>query len=148
MIWTPRVTVAAIIAHDDRFLLVEEDDNGRRVLNQPAGHLEQHESLLDAVVRETREETGWNFEPHALTGIYRWTNPRDDVTYLRFCFSGAHSDFDPDHELDPDIVRTVWKSRTEIAAAQTALRSPLVLRSVDDYLAGRRYHTDILVDAI
>ncbi|UCE88475.1 MAG: NUDIX hydrolase [Pseudomonadota bacterium] len=148
MIWTPHVTVAAIIAHEERFLLVEEDDNGRRVLNQPAGHLEPDESLLDAVVRETLEETGWRFAPHAIIGIYRWTNPVDDVTYVRFCFAGEHSDFDPDHELDPDIVRTVWKSRAEIAAAHSALRSPLVLRSIDDYLAGRRYSTDLLGDAL
>jgi ADP-ribose pyrophosphatase YjhB (NUDIX family) len=144
MVWTPRVTVAAVVERNGRFLLVEEDDAGRRVVNQPAGHLEAGESLIQAVRRETLEETGWDFEPTALVGLYRWVHPTRGLTFLRACFAGALTARHPDRPLDPDILTTVWLDRA--ALARRPLRSPMVLRCVDDYLAGRRYPLDLLAD--
>lgn len=147
MIWKPNVTVAAVIEQDGRFLLVEEFAAERRVVNQPAGHLEPDETLIEAVVRETLEETGHGFAPQALVGVYRWHHPQKDVTYLRFTFCGrlgAHSG----RELDPDILDTVWLTHEELLADPARLRSPLVLRSVEDYLAGRRYPLELLVDGL
>ena len=144
MIWKPNVTVAAVIERDGRFLLVEEHADNEIVFNQPAGHLDPNESLLHAVVRETREETGWRFIPHALTGIYRWSPASNEITYLRFCFMGECDDFDPDRELDQEIIATHWKTRAELT--ELNLRSPLVTRSIDDYLLGRRYSLDLLVE--
>ncbi len=98
----PHVTVAAIIEHDDRFLLVEEQPEEAVVLNQPAGHVESGESILDAVVRETFEETGRHFTPDALVGIYTWTNPRTGVCFVRFAVHGHASEADESHELDKE----------------------------------------------
>jgi ADP-ribose pyrophosphatase YjhB (NUDIX family) len=98
------------------------------------------------VVRETLEETGWHFRPEALTGVYRWRKPGAGATFVRVCFTGRCEDHDPTRTLDEGIVRTVWMSRGEIAAATERLRSPLVLACVDDYLAQRRYPLELLVD--
>jgi len=116
--------------------VVEETQNGTAVINQPAGHLDQGESLLDAVVRETLEETAWHFTPEALTGIYRWVHPHKDRTYLRFCFCGQVHDHSPERALDEGIIAAHWLSRKEML--KRPLRSPMVLRGVDDYLAGQR----------
>lgn len=145
MIWKPHVTVAAVVERDQRFLMVEELADSRRVYNQPAGHLDEGESLLHAVVRETLEETAWTFTPDALVGIYRWQNPDNQATYLRLCFSGACDRHDPSRALDDGIIAAVWLSRAELAAS-TRLRSPLVLRCIDDYLAGIRYPLSLLSD--
>ena len=142
--WTPRVTVAAIIEKDGRFLVVEEAPGQQSVINQPAGHLEKGESLLAAVVREVQEETAWQFEPEAVTGIYRWAHPDKDLTYLRFCFSGKVHSHDPQQVLDNAIINTHWLSREELSARP--LRSPLVLRCLDDYLAGQRFPLAICHD--
>jgi ADP-ribose pyrophosphatase YjhB (NUDIX family) len=137
-IWTPRVTVAAVIERQGRFLLVEErSETGDKALNQPAGHLEQGESLVEAVIRETREETAWRFHPTGLVGIYRWRVPDTDRVYLRFCFHGAVSDPRPDQPLDEGILATHWLRRDELNAS-SSLRSPLVLVCLDDFIAGRR----------
>ncbi|MEK7321641.1 MAG: NUDIX hydrolase [Pseudomonadota bacterium] len=146
MIWTPHVTVAAVIENEGRYLLVEEFSGDRMVYNQPAGHVEAGESILDAVVRETREETGWGFRPTALLGIYRWVHPANGDTYLRFCFTGECFDHDPAQPLDSGIVRTWWLTRPEMLEVSGQLRSPLVLRCVDDYLTGRRYPLDLYTD--
>ena len=148
--WCPHVSVAAVTERDGRFLLVEERKGDRLVLNQPAGHLEAGESLLDAVVRETREETGGHFVPQALVGIYRWSLPADPATvYVRFAFcgrlTGGHDV--PDAVLDADIERTLWLTADELRAQAARHRSPLVWRCVADYLAGRRYPLDLLVEA-
>jgi ADP-ribose pyrophosphatase YjhB (NUDIX family) len=135
----PHITVAAVIEREGRYLLVEEESGEDTVYNQPAGHLETGESLLEAVVRETREETAWRFQPTALLGIYRWASPANRVTYLRFCFTGECSDHDPHHPLDSGIIRTWWLTRDEVMARTSQHRSPLVLRCIDDYLAGKRY---------
>lgn len=133
-IWRPDVTVACIVPQGRKFLLVEEDARGRRVLNQPAGHLEPDESLADAALRETREETGWDVTLTHLVGIYQWANP--DGAYLRFTFAAQPVRHDPQRPLDAGIVRALWMTREEIAQA-TNLRSPMVLRGIEDFLAGK-----------
>lgn len=143
--WAPHVTVAAIIERDGRFLLVEESDaHGRHVLNQPAGHLEPGESLCEAVVRETFEETAWRITPQALTGIYRWVHPDNGETFLRVCFAAQAQSHVAGQALDNDILRTLWLDHAAILAATPRLRSPLVLRSLDDYRAGLRYPLALL----
>jgi 8-oxo-dGTP pyrophosphatase MutT (NUDIX family) len=137
MVWKPDVTVAAVIERDAHFLLVEERIRGRLVFNQPAGHLEDGESLLEAVVREVREETAWGFTPQWLLGVYQWRSQRGHST-LRFAFTGTVRDFDPSRTLDPPVVATHWLSRDEILARTPALRTPLVVRCIDDYQRGVR----------
>jgi len=135
----PRVTVAAVIERDRRFLLVEESASGRLVLNQPAGHVEPGETLEAAVAREALEESAWHFRPTALVGIYLWNQPLNGRTFLRVVYTGEALGHEPGLALDDGIVRTLWMSREEIATAAPRLRSPMVLGCVEDYLAGRRY---------
>jgi 8-oxo-dGTP pyrophosphatase MutT (NUDIX family) len=146
-IWRPSVTVAAIIERDGHFLLVEEETSEGIRLNQPAGHLDPHETLEQAVVRETLEETAHDFTPTALVGMYmsRYTSKRRgvDVTYLRFTFCGTPGAVH-DQPLDDGILRTLWMTRDEIAACPERLRSPIVLQCVDDYLAGKRAPLELL----
>jgi 8-oxo-dGTP pyrophosphatase MutT (NUDIX family) len=144
MIWKPNVVVAAIIEREGKFLLVEEKADGRLVLNQPAGHLDEGESLLQAVVRETLEETAWHFVPEALIGVYRWPHPAKGITYLRFAFTGRVTQHEESRALDHDIVRTLWLSPEEIRAEHARHRSPQVERCLNDYLVGQRYALDIL----
>jgi 8-oxo-dGTP pyrophosphatase MutT (NUDIX family) len=146
MSWKPHVTVAAVAEQQGRFLLVQERDVGKRVLNQPAGHLEDGESLLAAVRREVLEETAWQFEPRAIVGIYRWRHPQTGITFVRFTFAGALLEHDPARSLDPDIEEVVWLSDAAIRMQQDCLRSPLVLRSINDYLAGKSWPLAILAD--
>jgi len=142
--WRPNVTVAAVIERDGRFLLVEEEVDGRRVLNQPAGHLEAGESLLEAVVREVREETGCDFRPRALVGVYRWRDAQSDLTYLRFCFTGKAQERGEGHPRLEGIVALHWLSAAELRAARARHRSPLVLACVEDHLAGRHFPLAVL----
>ncbi len=143
-IWKPSVTVAAIIwrrqADLDQFLMIEEEtDEGLRI-NQPAGHLDPDETLEQAVVRETREETAYDFVPTAFIGTYlsRYISPGGvHTTYLRFAFAGDIGQHHA-HALDHGIVRTMWMSQAELQASQERHRSPLVLQCVNDYLAGQR----------
>ena len=146
-IFKPSVTVAAIIEHEGRFLLIEEETSEGVKLNQPAGHLDPHESLEQAVVREALEETAHEFIPHTLVGMYmsryHSKSRNTDVTYLRFTFcgkAGRHYD----QPLDHGILRTLWMTRDEIAACQERHRSPIVLKCVDDYLAGKRTDLELL----
>lgn len=143
-IWTPHLTVAAVIERDGRYLMVEEISDGQQVFNQPAGHVEEHEKLLDAVRREVMEETGRDFEPEAICGIYRWHNPHNQVTYLRISYSGRCSERLPGSELDRDILATHWLDYAQLQAHQAQLRSPLVLRGIDDYLTGQRLPLDLV----
>ena len=138
MRWNPEVTVAAIVEREGRFLMVEERIKGRLVLNQPAGHLEDRETLIEAVIRETREETAWRFAPEALVGTYLWRNPENERTFLRFTFCGSVDDHAAGQALDTGIVRAVWLSHEQLLAQPGRLRSPLVLRCLDDYLRGTR----------
>lgn len=146
--WKPSVTVAAVIERDGRFLLVEEETSDGICFNQPAGHLEPNESLLQAVVRETLEETAHDFTPTTLLGAYlsRYVSSRNglEVTYLRFAFAG-HLGAAHDRPLDHGILRTVWMSFDEIAACRARHRSPLVLQCVEDYLNGKSAPLSLLV---
>jgi 8-oxo-dGTP pyrophosphatase MutT (NUDIX family) len=143
--WTPCVTVAAVIQRDDRFLLVEEYTDEGIVYNQPAGHLEDDESLLHAVVREVREETAWGFDPKGLVGVYRWRMPDAGRTYLRFCFHGRCSDFRPKQPLDTGILGIRWLNREELKR-EGRLRSPMVLTCIDDYLTGKSCPLTLIQD--
>ncbi len=145
MIWKPNVTVAATIERDGRFLLVEEETAHGIRFNQPAGHLEADESLLTAVAREVLEESAHHFVPRHVLGIYRWHSRESDTTSLRFAFTGEITGHDPDRKLDTGILQAVWLTPDEIRASQARHRSPLILRCVEDYLAGQRYPLDLLV---
>ncbi len=142
-VWTPRVTVAAIVNNGEKFLLVKEKASGRIVYNQPAGHLEDNETLLEAIRREMVEETGVKFTPTALIGIYRWRQTEKNRTYIRFLFTGeiASNEFNPQ---DQDIIEAIWFSKSEIESLKEQLRSPQVLRGINDYCKGIRYNLDIL----
>jgi len=148
MIWKPNVTVAAVAVLDGKHLLVEEEDEGRLVLNQPAGHLDEGESLLDAVVRETLEETAWHFVPEFLIGIYRWPYPKKGITYLRFAFAGRVTGHEPARTLDRGVVRALWLTPQEIARDAARHRSPQVQVTLNDYLAGRRYPLELLSEVL
>ena len=145
MVWTPRVTVAAIIEQDGRFLLIEEESEGRRVFNQPAGPWEPGETLLEACSREALEESACRFVPTALVGIYRWDSDSTGLTYIRFAFSGELAGFEEGRALDAGILRTVWLTADELRARSSRVRTPLVLRCVEGYLARKRYPLDLIV---
>jgi ADP-ribose pyrophosphatase YjhB (NUDIX family) len=143
-IWKPNVTVAALVERDGRVLLVEEEtDDGIR-FNQPAGHLDQGESLVDACAREALEETAWHFRPTALVGVYQWPRPQGDITYLRFAFAGELGEHEAGRQLDAGILRAVWMTPAEIEATRDRHRSPLILQCVQDWLAGRRFPLDLI----
>lgn len=146
MIWKPHATVAAIIERDNKFLMVEELIRGERLFNQPAGHLDPDESLIDAVIRETQEESAWQFIPEAVTGIYLWKHPDNGETFLRIAVSGSCTNHDAQQALDDGIIEAVWKSREELAQDSHKLRSPMVINCIDDYLAGKRYPLDMLIN--
>jgi 8-oxo-dGTP pyrophosphatase MutT (NUDIX family) len=134
----PDITVAAVVMRDGRFLVVEERIGGREVLNQPAGHLERGETLLQAVIRETLEETAWTLAPAALLGAYLWQPPRAARPTMRFAFVGEVTAHDATRALDHPVLAAHWMSRPQLEADAARLRSPLVLRCIDDFLAGRR----------
>lgn len=145
--WKPNTTVAALIERDGRFMLVEERINGELRLNQPAGHVDQGESIVQACVREGLEETGHHIRPTALVGIYQWTPPeRPELTYLRFAFAAEVLAEEPGYQLDDGIERPVWLSYEEIVARRAQHRSPLLLACIDDYRVGRRYPLELLQD--
>ncbi len=144
MIWKPNVTVAAVLERDGKFLLVEEETEDGIRYNQPAGHLECREALIDAAVREAREETGYEFAPRYLVGVYSWRNEAKDVTYLRFAFGGEITGHDPARPLDDGIVAARWLTLDEIRALAPRHRSPLILRCIEDWQAGRRYPLELL----
>ena len=144
MAWKPDVTVAAVIERDGRFLLVEEHVGERLVINQPAGHLEANESLIDAAVREALEETAWDFVPEAVSGIYLWQHPERNISFLRVAFAGKVTDHHSNRRLDRGIRRTLWLTRDEVVQRTAHLRSPMVLRCIDDYLAGQRHPLTVL----
>ncbi len=145
MVWKPNVTVAAVLMRDGKYLLVEEETEAGLAFNQPAGHLEEGEALVDAVVREALEETAYHFKPTHLIGIYNWKHPSKDITYLRFAFGGELRGYDAERQLDAGIVGARWLSYEEVLATQERHRSPLILRCIDDLRAGKRYPLDLLV---
>jgi ADP-ribose pyrophosphatase YjhB (NUDIX family) len=174
-IWKPNVTVAALMERDGKFLLVEEETDEAICplrFNQPAGHLDAGESLVEACAREALEETAHAFTPTELVGIYQWPRPQGDITYLRFAFAGkvgagpSQADASPPvggsepglrawganyvgagetaRQLDAGILRAVWMTVAEIEACADRHRSPLVWQCVCDYLAGRRFPLDVI----
>ncbi|WP_210543618.1 NUDIX hydrolase [Rhodoferax sp. PAMC 29310] len=150
--WTPSVTVAAIIEQDGKFLLVEEHTIEGLRLNNPAGHLDPGESPADGCAREALEETTHSFQPTALVGVYlsrferpaRGESPAQDITYVRFAFCGTVGPAQTHLALDTGIVRTLWMTPDEVRASAGRHRSPLVVRCMEDYLAGRRYALDLV----
>ena len=143
MIWKPHLTVAAVIENAGRFLMVEEKIAGQAVYNQPAGHLEDNETVIAAVVREALEETAWHIRPEAILGIYHWRHPDNQETFIRISFRCQGLHHDPALELDSCIERTLWLSAEDIRQQQDRLRSPMVLRSIDDYLSGKSWPLDL-----
>lgn len=146
MSWRPDITVAAVTARGQQFLMVEERIKDRAVINQPAGHVEAGESLLAAVIRETREETGWQFTPEWLIGVYLWRNPRARHDTLRFAFGGTVSGHSASQALDAPIIATHWLTRAELVGRSAQLRTPVVLRCIDDFLHGARLPLTALVE--
>jgi 8-oxo-dGTP pyrophosphatase MutT (NUDIX family) len=147
--WQPDVTVATVVVRDGRLLMVEEEVRGKRVLNQPAGHLEPDESLAQAALRETLEETGWRVRLTAFVGAYQWKAPDDAAGgsgrhYLRMAFAAEPVSHDPARPLDEGIVQALWLTPAALRAEAARHRSPLVWRVVEDYLAGRRHPLDAL----
>jgi 8-oxo-dGTP pyrophosphatase MutT (NUDIX family) len=142
--WQPDVTVATVVVADGRLLCVEERANGRLVLNQPAGHLEPDESLQDAALRETREETGWDVRLTGFVGAYQWKAPETGRHYLRMAFAAEPVHHDPDRPLDDGIVRALWMTPQELLDARDRHRSPLVWQVVSDHLAGQRFPLSLL----
>lgn len=137
----PRVTVAAVVERDGRFLMIEETVRDRLCLNQPAGHWDAGETLTEAAARETLEESGYPFTPEGLVGVYTWDTPDGERTFVRFCFHGTVPDTPAHEDLDDGIVRALWLTRDEIAeqaALPGRVRSPMVLAAVDAWLAGVR----------
>jgi 8-oxo-dGTP pyrophosphatase MutT (NUDIX family) len=147
-VWQPDVTVATIVVRDGKLLVVEETTQGETVLNQPAGHLEPGESLAEAAVRETLEETAWDVRLTAFIGAYQWRAPvapgGGGRHYLRLAFAAEPLRHHPDRELDDGILRALWLTPAELAGQRDRHRSPLVWKTAEDFLAGRRYPLDLL----
>lgn len=148
--WKPNVTVATVIEHEGRFLLVEEHTSDGLRLNNPAGHLDPGESPEEGAARETLEETAWHFTPTALVGIYLSRFARatpdgaDSITYLRFAFCGTLGAFEAERSLDTGIVRALWMTPDEVRASAARHRSPLVVQCMEDYLRGQRYPLELI----
>ncbi len=146
MEWLPHVTVATVVEKDDKYLLVEEISNGDLVFNQPAGHLEAGESLQQAAIRETHEETGWTVELQGVVGVALYTSPHNQTTYHRTTFFARAVSHNPELELDEGIERAVWMSYDDMLANSAKMRSQLVISSVDLYRNGHRYPLDLIFE--
>ncbi|CBL46090.1 Nudix hydrolase [gamma proteobacterium HdN1] len=146
MIWKPHATVATIVTLGGKFLLVEELIDGKRVYNQPAGHVDEGERIVDAALRETLEETGWEVALDAFLGVYTYLAPGTDRTYYRFCFSATPTR-QVHQKYDKEIIAPHWLAYEEILALQPRLRSPLVLKCIEDFRSGRRFPLEILWEA-
>ncbi len=137
MRWKPNITVASIIEQDNKFLMVEEITNTGIKINQPAGHIEVNESIIEGSIRETLEETLYRYSPEFIVGIYKWKDTVNNTTYIRFTFSGKIIRKEKG-KLDINILRSTWLTKSEIILKKDFLRSPIILRSIDDYLDGKR----------
>lgn len=146
MVWKPHVTVSTVVERDGRFLIVEEECAGQIVYNQPSGHLEPNESLVDACVRETLEETRWLVEPVGIVGIYRWTHPVRSQTTIRLCFSAKTVSHDQSLALDKGILDALWLTKEELLENPKKLRSKMVMRCIDDYVARPSLPLSMLAD--
>ncbi|WP_292950339.1 NUDIX hydrolase [Neptuniibacter sp. UBA847] len=144
MSWHPHATVAVIVEKEGKFLLVEESSSGKIVFNQPAGHIEEDETFIEAACRETLEESAWYVTPKYLVGFYIYKSGNNNTTYHRACFYAEALSHDPTLELDDGIIRAVWMTRDEIESNLEKLRSPMVLKCIDDYLAGKEYPLELI----
>lgn len=144
MTWAPHVTVATIVERDDRFLMVYEDADGALVYNQPAGHLDPHETLKEAAIRETLEETGWTVKLTGVVGINLYTAPSNGITYCRTTFIAEAVSHDVSFKLDTGIIEAVWLTYDELLERKDQLRSPMTLQIIDEYRAGRRFSLDVV----
>lgn len=145
MTWNPHITVAAIIERDNKFLFVEEMVNGEKAINQPAGHVEDGESFIEATIRETLEETGWHIKPNYLVAAYRWKCKKSE-TFFRFTFAAHALSHDANSPLDNGIIRSLWLDKTSLQNYSELLRSPMILDSIKRYLQGHEYPLDLFVD--
>jgi 8-oxo-dGTP pyrophosphatase MutT (NUDIX family) len=143
----PHVTVATVIENDGKFLLVEELADGKAVYNQPAGHLDANESLEQAAIRETLEETGWDIALRGVVGLSLYTAPSNGVTYSRTTFFASAVRHNEDQALDKGIIQAVWLTLDEMRAASDRMRSPLVIATVEQYIKGARYPLELIFRA-
>ncbi|MEX2130532.1 MAG: NUDIX hydrolase [Pseudohongiellaceae bacterium] len=144
MVWFPHITVATVVENQGRFLLVEEKADDLIVYNQPAGHLEADESLIQAAERETLEETAWEVRVTDFLGLYHYVSPVNGITYVRHCFIAEPVRLHEDRQLDQEILRAVWLAPDQVRALGPQLRSPAVWQGIEDYLLGIRYPLTIL----
>jgi len=141
----PRITVATIVEREGKFLMVKENSEGRLVYNQPAGHVELNESLLEAAIRETLEETAWHVNLEELLGIYQYASPSNGITYIRHCFIAKAIEPRTERDLDEGIFEAVWASLDELEQREHQMRSPLVLEVIRDYLRGVRHPLNVII---
>ena len=141
----PRITVATIVEREGKFLMVKENSEGRLVYNQPAGHVELNESLLEAAIRETLEETAWHVNLEELLGIYQYASPSNGITYIRHCFIAKAIEPRTERDLDEGIFEAVWASLEELEQQEHQMRSPLVLEVIRDYLRGVRHPLSVII---
>lgn len=146
MNWDPHITVACIVEKDGKFLTILEESDGKTVYNQPAGHVETSETLIEAAIRETQEETGWKVLPNELLGLYVYTSPHNQVTYYRTCFIAQAIEHNPKQMLDDGIMDVLWLTADDLKAKKDKLRSPIVYKSVEDYLNGQRFPLDFIYE--
>ena len=139
MSWSPHVTVATIVERDNRYLMVYEESDGKKVFNQPAGHLDPNETLADAAIRETLEETGCTVNLTGVVGVNLYTAPANGITYFRTTFIGEAISHDQSRKLDTGIIEAVWLTYEELLERKAQMRSPMTLQIIDDYRNGRRF---------
>lgn len=144
MSWAPHVTVATIIEHDNRYLMVYEESDGKKVYNQPAGHLDPDETLHEAAIRETLEETGWTVKLTGVVGVNLYTAPANGITYFRTTFIGEAVSHDEHRPLDTGIIEAVWLTYEELVERKDHLRSPMTLQIIEDYRDGRRFPLGVI----
>lgn len=144
MTWAPHVTVATIVVRDDRYLMVYEEADGNKVYNQPAGHLDPDESLQEAAIRETLEETGWHVKLTGVVGVNLYTAPSNGITYCRTTFIAEALEHDAERQLDTGIIEAVWFTYEEVLEKKALLRSPMTLKIIEDYRDGRRFPLQVV----
>ena len=144
--WPPHITVACVIEKDGKFLLVEEISAGKLVYNQPAGHLDPNETLFEAAVRETFEETAWHVELTAVLGVSKYIAPHSGTVYYRTTFIAKAISHDNSITLDEGITQALWLDYETLKQHPEKLRSPLVLRNIEQYLSGQTYPLSLIDD--
>ncbi len=144
MSWAPHVTVATTVERENRFLMVYEEADGKKVFNQPAGHLDPDETLAQAAVRETLEETGWTVQLTGVVGIDLYVAPSNGITYLRTTFIAQAMSHDKARALDTGIIEAVWLTYEELLLRRSQLRSPMTLKVIEDYRAGKKFPLSVL----